>query len=629
MKVINLLTPNVFNLISAGEVVERPASVVKELVENSIDAGATRIKIEIFGGGIEKIKVTDNGEGISPEFVKTAFMQHATSKIKDADDLEAITTLGFRGEALPSIASVSMVELRTKTAENDFGSLLCLKGGVVTEEGVCGLNVGTEITVSNLFFNTPARVKFLKKPKTEETAVTKMVVDHVFSNPYVAFEYFAEGKLIFKTKGEGLLEAINSVYPRDIAVNFARIENTNSTGIFGISGYMSLPTYQRPNRSYQIVMINGRPVENKTVVTAIEKAYEGKLMTRSYPMFVVNLTLPYDFVDVNVHPAKTEVRFADAGHVYGFVYKSAVEFVNEASLRISEKVSDDEEENPFFTESAISEKAEKEETTEYSSKASEEDRQASRPLSEFNLSAILGHSSYPKKVAEGGISYNDRLSNRAENIDSDAQTDSESFFAANHSQPELFGADVVVLGQLFATYVLVEKDDSVYVIDQHAVHERMIYDRLMKNVGENYVQSLLIPYVFSVNFEEKAALDELLPELTEIGFEIEDFGGHSFKVSAVPVTLAGMDLDAYFRSVCEDISGFKKVSAKDAIRKKLVQHACKTAIKGGDSLNDAQIRDLLSQINLAEKVPLQCPHGRPAIVKISHKEVDKMFKRIV
>lgn len=628
MKVINLLTPNVFNLISAGEVVERPASVVKELVENSIDAGATRIKIEIFGGGIEKIKVTDNGEGISPEFVKTAFMQHATSKIKNADDLEAITTLGFRGEALPSIASVSMVELRTKTAENDFGSLLCLKGGVVTEEGVCGLNVGTEITVSNLFFNTPARVKFLKKPKTEETAVTKMVVDHVFSNPYVAFEYFAEGKLIFKTKGEGLLEAINSVYPRDIAVNFARIENTNSTGIFGISGYMSLPTYQRPNRSYQIVMINGRPVENKTVVAAIEKAYEGKLMTRSYPMFVVNLTLPYDFVDVNVHPAKTEVRFADAGHVYGFVYKSAVEFVNEASLRISEKVSDDEE-YPFFTESAISEKAEKEETTVYSSKASEEDRQASRPLSEFNLSAILGRSSYPKKVAEGGISYNDRLSNRAENIDSDAQTDSESFFAANYSQPELFGADVVVLGQLFATYVLVEKDDSVYVIDQHAVHERMIYDRLMKNVGENYVQSLLIPYVFSVNFEEKAALDELLPELTEIGFEIEDFGGQSFKVSAVPVTLAGMDLDAYFRSVCEDLSGFKKVSARDAIRKKLVQHACKTAIKGGDSLNDAQIRDLLSQINLAEKVPLQCPHGRPAIVKISHKEVDKMFKRIV
>lgn len=627
MKVINLLTPNVFNLISAGEVVERPASVVKELVENSIDAGATRIKIEIFGGGIEKIKVTDNGEGISPEFVKTAFMQHATSKIKNADDLEAITTLGFRGEALPSIASVSMVELRTKTAENDFGSLLCLKGGVVTEEGVCGLNVGTEITVSNLFFNTPARVKFLKKPKTEETAVTKMVVDHVFSNPYVAFEYFAEGKLIFKTKGEGLLEAINSVYPRDIAVNFARIENTNSTGIFGISGYMSLPTYQRPNRSYQIVMINGRPVENKTVVTAIEKAYEGKLMTRSYPMFVVNLTLPYDFVDVNVHPAKTEVRFADAGHVYGFVYKSAVEFVNEASLRISEKVSDDEE-NPFFTESAISEKAEKEETTVYSSKASE-DRQASRPLSEFNLSAILGRNSYPKKVADGGISYNDRLSNRAENIDSDAQTDSESFFAANHSQPELFGADVVVLGQLFATYVLVEKDDSVYVIDQHAVHERMIYDRLMKNVGENYVQSLLIPFVFSVNFEEKASLDELLPELTEIGFEIEDFGGQSFKVSAVPVTLAGMDLDAFFRSVCEDLSGFKKVSAKDAIRKKLVQHACKTAIKGGDSLNDAQIRDLLSQINLAEKVPLQCPHGRPAIVKISHKEVDKMFKRIV
>ncbi len=627
MKVINLLTPNVFNLISAGEVVERPASVVKELVENSIDAGATRIKIEIFGGGIEKIKVTDNGEGISPEFVKTAFMQHATSKIKNADDLEAITTLGFRGEALPSIASVSMVELRTKTAENDFGSLLCLKGGVVTEEGVCGLNVGTEITVSNLFFNTPARVKFLKKPKTEETAVTKMVACHVFSNPYVAFEYFAEGKLIFKTKGEGLLEAINSVYPRDIAVNFARIENTNSTGIFGISGYMSLPTYQRPNRSYQIVMINGRPVENKTVVTAIEKAYEGKLMTRSYPMFVVNLTLPYDFVDVNVHPAKTEVRFADAGHVYGFVYKSAVEFVNEASLRISEKVSDDEE-NPFFTESAISEKAEKEETTVYSSKASE-DRQASRPLSEFNLSAILGRNSYPKKVADGGISYNDRLSNRAENIDSDAQTDSESFFAANHSQPELFGADVVVLGQLFATYVLVEKDDSVYVIDQHAVHERMIYDRLMKNVGENYVQSLLIPFVFSVNFEEKASLDELLPELTEIGFEIEDFGGQSFKVSAVPVTLAGMDLDAFFRSVCEDLSGFKKVSAKDAIRKKLVQHACKTAIKGGDSLNDAQIRDLLSQINLAEKVPLQCPHGRPAIVKISHKEVDKMFKRIV
>lgn len=628
MKVINLLTPNVFNLISAGEVVERPASVVKELVENSVDAGATRIKIEIAGGGIEKIKVTDNGEGISPEFVKTAFMQHATSKIKDADDLESITTLGFRGEALPSIASVSMVELRTRTAENDFGSLLSLKGGAVTEEGVCGLNVGTEMTVSNLFFNTPARVKFLKKPKTEETAVTKIVVDHVFSNPYVAFEYVADGKLVFKTKGEGLLEAINAVYPREIATNFARIENTNSTSTFAISGYMSRPTYNRPNRTYQIVMVNGRPVENKTVVSAIEKAYEGRLMTRSYPMFVVNLTVPYDFVDVNVHPAKTEVRFADAGHVYGFVYKSAVEFVNEQSLKVSEKVSDDYDyfESPLSAQNETDKQSQPE-----CEKESEADLSfgSSKPLQNFNLSAILGRNSTSRKIAEGGISYNDRLSNRAESDLFVPQNLAGGSPSETYVQDELFGSDVVILGQLFATYVLVEKDDAVYVIDQHAVHERMIYDRLAKDVGENYVQTLLIPYVFGVNFEEKAALDELLPELSELGFEIEDFGGQSFKVSAVPAVLTGMDLDAYFKSLCSDLSGLKKLSAADAIRKKLIQHACKTAIKGGDSLNVLQIKELLSQIDLSEKVPLQCPHGRPAIVKISHKEVDKMFKRIV
>ncbi len=622
MKVINLLTPNVFNLISAGEVVERPASVVKELVENSIDAGATSVKIEISGGGIDKIRITDNGEGISPEFVKTAFMQHATSKIKAADDLECITTLGFRGEALPSIASVSIVELKTRTADNDFGTLLCLKGGKVEEEGVCALNVGTEMTVSNLFFNTPARVKFLKKPKSEETAVTKVVVEHVFSNPFVAFEYVADGKLVFKTKGDGLLGAINSIYPTEIASNFARIENTNSTGEFGISGFMSLPTFSKPNRSYQILMVNGRPIENKTVLSAIEKAYEGHLMTRCYPMFVVNLTLPYDFVDVNVHPSKTEVRFADAGHVFGFVYKSAVGFVNAASARVSEHTEIGSVTESLFSDEALSsyDGSDQKSAGQTSSSFTGDDNRASR----FDLSAIIGKNSASSgKLMSDGLNYNDRLSNKVTDIPSDEPFD-EAF-----SQPALFDKDAVIVGQLFTTYILVEKDDSVYIIDQHAVHERMIYDRLTASEGTKAVQNLLFPYVLNVNFDEKAAICDLLPHLSAIGFDIEEFGGSSFKVSAVPLELTDMDLSKFFRTVLSDLSGYVKTDSSDVLRDKLVQHACKTAIKAGDSLNHDQIADLLNQIDTAKKIPLQCPHGRPAIVKVSHKELDKMFKRIV
>lgn len=625
---INVLDSSIYNLISAGEVVERPASVVKELVENSIDAGAKNVRIEITAGGKTRIKVTDDGAGIEKDDMSNAFLPHATSKIRDKNDLFSIKTLGFRGEALASIAAVSMVSAFSKTDEDDCAHGIELRGGKAEKTFECPGVTGTSVTVENLFFATPARLKFLKKDKSEESEITALVAKTALSNPFVAFTYVADGKTLLKTYGKGLKDAVSNVYNREIAMNFIEFENTY--GDMNIKGFISAPTFFKGNRSYQTTIINGRVIENKTVTAAVEKAFEPFLMKRSYPLFVLDITMPFDSLDVNVHPSKSDVRFADNNKIFSFVYNSVqrvlssyddiksapqIEYVPDATDFPSETT--DEKENASFCENFSSE---------------------SRPAG--NRGNIFDGIFSANRASEGGDSFYRMIKNRisvTDNVKSTHEYEKrdegiqQTFLDTNDPSYERSGFSFnfqgKIIGQVFSTYILVEKDDYLYVIDQHAAHERILYDNLLGAEG-GYSQPLLIPYIYYANAREKDFIEEIIPSLNGIGFDISEFSDDSFKVSAVPEALTDIDFDEFFACITKDFIR-TDIKDKDLLKEKLMQTACKSAIKGGDALNDMQIDALLKSFAASENKPLQCPHGRPTVIKFSKIDFEKWFKRIV
>lgn len=625
---INVLDSSIYNLISAGEVVERPASVVKELVENSIDAGAKNVRIEITAGGKTRIKVTDDGAGIEKDDMSNAFLPHATSKIRDKNDLFSIKTLGFRGEALASIAAVSMVSAFSKTDEDDCAHGIELRGGKAEKTFECPGVTGTSVTVENLFFATPARLKFLKKDKSEESEITALVAKTALSNPFVAFTYVADGKTLLKTYGKSLKDAVSNVYNREIAMNFIEFENTY--GDMNIKGFISAPTFFKGNRSYQTTIINGRVIENKTVTAAVEKAYEPFLMKRSYPLFVLDITMPFDSLDVNVHPSKSDVRFADNNKIFSFVYNSVqrvlssyddiksapqIEYVPDATDFPSETT--DEKENASFCENSSS---------------------VSRPAG--NRGNIFDGIFSANRASEGGDSFYRMIKNRisvTDNVKSTHEYEKrdegiqQTFLDTNDPSYERSGFSFdfqgKIIGQVFSTYILVEKDDYLYVIDQHAAHERILYDKLIGAEG-GYSQPLLIPYIYYANAREKDFIEEIIPSLNGIGFDISEFSDDSFKVSAVPEALTDIDFDEFFACITKDFIR-TDIKDKDLLKEKLMQTACKSAIKGGDALNDMQIDVLLKSFAASENKPLQCPHGRPTVIKFSKTDFEKWFKRIV
>ena len=625
---INVLDSSIYNLISAGEVVERPASVVKELVENSIDAGAKNVRIEITAGGKTRIKVTDDGAGIEKDDMSNAFLPHATSKIRDKNDLFSIKTLGFRGEALASIAAVSMVSAFSKTDDDDCAHGIELRGGKAEKTFECPGVTGTSVTVENLFFATPARLKFLKKDKSEESEITALVAKTALSNPFVAFTYVADGKTLLKAYGKGLKDAVSNVYNREIAMNFIEFENTY--GDMNIKGFISAPTFFKGNRSYQTTIINGRVIENKTVTAAVEKAYDPFLMKRSYPLFVLDITMPFDSLDVNVHPSKSDVRFADNNKIFSFVYNSVqrvlssyddiksapqIEYVPDATDFPSETT--DEKENASFCENFSSE---------------------SRPAG--NRGNIFDGIFSANRASEGGDSFYRMIKNRisvTDNVKSTHEYEKrdegiqQTFLDTNDPSYERSGFSFdfqgKIIGQVFSTYILVEKDDYLYVIDQHAAHERILYDKLIGAEG-GYSQPLLIPYIYYANAREKDFIEEIIPSLNGIGFDISEFSDDSFKVSAVPEALTDIDFDEFFACITKDFIR-TDIKDKDLLKEKLMQTACKSAIKGGDALNDMQIDALLKSFAASENKPLQCPHGRPTVIKFSKTDFEKWFKRIV
>lgn len=656
-KVINVLDSSVYNHIAAGEVVERPASVIKELVENSIDAGATRIDIEIENGGINKIKVSDNGIGIDKQFVKTAFLPHATSKISKIDDLDNILTLGFRGEALASIAAVSKVLMVTKPENQDIASAIEIEGGAVLKEYETGRTTGTTTTISDLFFNVPARKKFLKKDKSEEQEVTALVSRFILANPTIYFSYKADGKTIFSSPGTNLEDAIFSVYGKEAVTETLKVDF--SKGDYKVFGFVGRPSFSKPNRTYQTLVINGRYVINSTISAAISNAFGEMLMKRKYPFYVLHMTLPADQIDVNVHPNKLDVRFANNSLVYSLFFEGvgralssmdyvasaedkniekAIDQVQTASILDTLKTIDDSgtvsvEKQTFIIPESVK-PAEKIDRAGVNLNPFSRDIKSmtEEEKDEFRdtvLDATL-YSSSSDKVKDGFGLGSKLLERLAETKEEDKYYSSNYAITKAPIQTDLnLEKAIKKVGKIFNTYLIVEVDDDVFFIDQHAAHERVLYEKFKAQYDSKSiaVQPLLFPYVLSLNPLESNIIEENLETMQELGFDISEFGNNTYKVNAVPAIVSEMNFDTFFNEFLSDNKNTLKKSS-DLIKDYLMQHSCKNAIKGGNDLTDSEINQLFNQMG-KEKIALFCPHGRPIAIRISKSEVEKWFKRIV
>ena len=637
MSKINVLDSKVYNRISAGEVVERPASVVKEVVENAIDAGATSITIEIEEGGTKLIKVSDNGSGIEFDDLKKAFLPHATSKICDAEDLDSITTLGFRGEALASIGAVSQVEIVSKTPEAETGGMISVSGGIIDSPVPCAHSAGTTISIKNLFYNTPARLKFLKSNKQEEGLVTNIVDRLMLSNPNISFKYIVDGATVYNSVLSGLKEKIYTIYGKNTSQNIIEINAQNQK--FKIFGYISAPLQCKANRTYQTLIINGRYVNNSLISVAISNAYANFLMKGKFPLYVISLSLPYEDIDVNVHPSKMEVRFKQTKEIYDFFYSNVLQTLQNNNFPLELGILEPNE--PTFVPNLENTAPNlNKEIGEIKGGFSFGDLQKfSQEIQNINVSAPTYKEENISKLAE-----NNAFSST--NLDSNSKTIADSYFATNannekylfdmpasiphQNKQETYIPDIPykIVGTLFNTYLLIESQDSLYMIDQHAGHERILYDKFTElfNQKKLNTQDLLLPYLFEVNQIEKNLVEDNLDVFKELGFGIEQFGNNSFRITAVPAILSNINLQEF---ITESLSDINKISStNEQIKNKLATAACKAAVKGGQNLSENEIQVLLKDITKPGRI-LQCPHGRPVCIKLTRYEIEKMFKRIV
>lgn len=644
---INLLGPGVFNMISAGEVVERPSSVVKELVENSIDAGATEISVFIEDGGIRRISVSDNGSGILKDDMRAAFLPHATSKLCEIADLDTIATLGFRGEALASIASVSEVTLVSRADGADAARKIILEAGKVTEESEDSRAKGTSVTVENLFFNTPARLKFLKKASTEQGYVEDAVEKIVLANPSLKITLTSEKGVLLAHDGGNLADAMADVYPHLDMSRFIAVDRVSSSGV-RVSGYVSAVDYTAPTRSRQTVIVNGRVVENDTVSAAVDKAYRDYLVKRTFPMYVLDVIVPFDEVDVNVHPAKAEVRFRNKNAVFGAVFRAVDEAIK-ASFG-SEKHGF----SPVSTGSADA--AATYEQTEIDTAAlfgdmpenTSSDRLGAKenPVRDlpFNLGSLRGigvsragraaEKRIPSYEIDGAHLYGGTPADGKDDLYDDAyalskisEDEDKDFANSSNTRFRLFDGEVV--GQVFDTYLIVERADVVYVIDQHAAHERVLYDKLSASLSSEFSQSLLIPYKLRLSGAEEEYFDKIMPALNDMGFAIEKKPG-SYLVYAVPEPVVRMNIEKFVAALFENMLDDGELKLTDLLKDVVCRDACRAAIKGGEHLSRRQIEYVLSNLIDEEgNLPQKCPHGRPAVVALTKRDFEKMFMRVV
>lgn len=615
---INVLDKKLFSMISAGEVVEKPASVVKELVENSIDAGATEITIEVEEGGINTISITDNGCGIEKEDVVKAFLPHATSKISAREDLDAIATLGFRGEALSSIQAVSEVVLTTKTVEAEIGTLLVMSAGEAQETKECAFNKGTKIVVKNLFFNTPARKKFLNRPKIEENEITKIVERFMLSYPKIKFKYFTNGKMMYSTLGTNLFDNIYLIYGKEIADNLIKVDFQE--GDYALEGYISRPEISKPNKSFIVSFINGRMVKDIYMENAIIFAYQDYLMHGNFPICFLNFKIPFESVDVNIHPSKQEVKYENSREITTFFIKAL-----EATLEKSQCQKFDE---IFGIKNAFSMQKEtidfKKEAEIISSsygisyKKDALNLEASpNEIFNVNLSVDQEDDNYDMTIEEE-VSNIEDVFNKSLNFEETQET-----FIDEKEKP-LYK----IIGTAFNTYIFLEVGEKILVVDQHACHERKLYDKFMQEMQNNQIgcQMLLYPYSFKTSTEEATFFLNHLDDFLSLGINIVESGPNLFRIIEVPTIIRDIDFKEFILSIKQNLNG-SKLSIKSLLKDFLAITACKAAVKAGDKLCDEDIESLLK--DLENHKILRCPHGRPFVYEITKREIEKWFKRIV
>ena len=661
---IAILNQETIDKIAAGEVVERPCSVVKELVENAIDAGATAVVVEIKDGGISFMRITDNGCGIDREDVRSAFLRHSTSKIRSVDDLLHIGSLGFRGEALSSISAVAQVELITKTKDQTFGTLYRIAGGKEETLEDTGAPDGTTFIIRQLFYNTPARRKFLKTPMTEASHVGDLMTRLALSHPHISFQFINNGQSKLHTSGNGKLkDVIYHIYGREIASNLLQAEY--DTPGLKITGFLGKPIISRGNRNFENYFVNGRYVKNAMLSKAIEDAYKDFLMQHKFPFVVIHFQVDGEKIDVNVHPTKMEMRFQRQQDVYNIVYEGVhrtllePELIPQVEAPAPKVISQPKSESPFLLKPKTAPRPmekKPEEKEEPHDEAYFMKKMKERVLSyhQRNSSAEVAKKEQIFRPQAQAERIKDALA-RAKEVEKQPQKQAEEQLELIRETPvyetkpvteekaeqlNLFEehllkrekkAEYKLIGQVFETYWLVEFENSLYIIDQHAAHERVLYERTLKEMKnrEFTAQYLSPPIILSLSMQEAQVLNENMDRFTRIGFEIEPFGGEEYAVRAIPDNLFGIAKKELLLEMLDDLTdGISTSMTPELIDEKVASMSCKAAVKGNNRLSAQEADALIGELLLLEN-PYHCPHGRPTIIAMTQRELEKKFKRIV
>lgn len=673
---INILPKNIADLIAAGEVVERPSSVIKEFVENSIDAGASKITVEIKNGGKTYIRVTDNGCGIERDDIRKAFISHATSKISTVDDLNSISTLGFRGEALASVCAVSRVEVMTATENSQNGTRYIIEGGEELYLDDVGCPSGTTIIVRDLFYNIPARMKFLKKDVQEGNYISTLLERIALSNPSVSFRFIRDGKLQFSTHGDGELKtAIYSVFGKDYAEQLLYVENEQN-GV-SVKGYVTKPTTCRNSRTMQIFFVNSRYVKNVIFMSALEAAYKNSVMTGKYPACVLFVDLPFEAVDVNVHPAKTEVRFYDEKRIFDTVYQATLSALQNDTSRVSATFSPakyfapvpEKGEQMKLSDGSVENTSQSFIIKEYGNPISGTDNLVHSPkkgeekqldflndeylkpkITKITVSSELSENTCFESIGKTDVEVCENIKNNiVETITEsnfgnsepnvNAQTDvmiCTDDFQHNCEQKEINSRieqntdipDFKYIGQAFATYLIAElADDKLLIIDKHAAHERILFEKYKcEGVGES--QIMLVPVTVTLSPDEYAAVTDNIDLLAEAGYDVSDFGNQCVKIGACPPGVVDSDIS----EVVTEIAGYLSHNVKTLLPEKIdwLYHsmACRAAVKAGNFTSDYEAEHFIKELLLRNDIRY-CPHGRPVMIEMTRKELEKQFKRIV
>ena len=666
--IIHELSQDTIDKIAAGEVVERPASVVKELGENAIDAGATAVTVEIRDGGTTLIRVTDNGVGIAKEDVKRAFLRHATSKIADAGDLAHISSLGFRGEALSSIAAVSKVEMITKRPEDITASHYVIEGAKEQAFDEIGAPEGTSLFVRQIFFNTPARRKFLKSPTTEGNYITEIVERLALSNPSVSFRYLTGGTEKLLTAGNGSLpDVIYEIYGKQITEELLPVAVSNE--VFSMRGLVGTPAVHRGNRAFESFFVGGRYVKSRILQRAVEEGYEGFLMQHAYPFCVLSLDFADETCDVNVHPTKQDVRFFDERFVYDAICEAirgvlsdrediastpvekpqapkhtagvgAEPFETNRLMEMKQQIVRSIQEDSPYTRQYEDFFARQETKRKRESRAAEERTGLAAYTGGFGADrdavSYIGSSGADRDaVSPSGVS----------NADGDAVSSSDTSHAGQYAESSSEGLqtgqqlsflseeavkDHRIVGQVFGTYWIVEYDNAMYVIDQHAAHEKVLYEQFMERLAQKEMTSQMMspPVIVTLSLVEEEALRRFKSLLEELGFSVSHFGGKEYAIDAIPGNLYNIDAAALFMDVIAMLAEKKRMDTDELIKERVASISCKAAVKGNHKLSLQEVESLIHQLLKLDN-PYHCPHGRPTIISFGRYELDKRFKRIV